>query len=209
RAASCSRAVISTRRGCSSPVRPSVWWWWGIDSSRPDQTHRMLSIGSAQRSDLCRHGPPLLLPEGEPSVDQADLPDSQIAKQPPEPGGVELTIGVVDQHLGVGADPQRRDPRLPGGAVGQRLRLGSHPLDSLGINPDSTRDVALVVLAPGPGVQETEMWLAEATLEVIEGHELDGRPGRTRSRSNQCRGEHDDEEAVHETLPSVTGVQAL
>ena len=51
------------------------------------------------------------------------------------------------------------------------------------------------------------MRLADATLEVVEGHELDGRLGRT-PRSNQCRGEHDDGEAVHETLPSVTGVQA-
>src|SRR5208337_3162196 len=168
-----------------------------------------LELAGLDLPGLGRHGPPLLLPEGEPAVDQADLPDSQIAKQPPEPGGVELTIGVVNQHLGVWADPQRRDPRLPGGAVGQRPRLGRHLLNSLGINPDRTRDVPFVVLALGPGVQETEMWLAEATLEVIEGHELDGRPGRTRSRSNQCRSEHDDEEAVHETLPSVTGVQAL
>ena len=41
-------AVVSTRRGCSLPVRPSVWRWGGIDSSRPDETHRILSIGSAQ-----------------------------------------------------------------------------------------------------------------------------------------------------------------
>ena len=57
RAASSSRTVVSTRRGCSLPVRPSVWRWGGIDSCRPDQTHRMSSIGSAQRGPGLVAGP--------------------------------------------------------------------------------------------------------------------------------------------------------
>ena len=56
------------------------------------------------------HRPALLLPQRKSAIDQADPLDAQVTQEPPEPSGVELASGVVDQDQRVGSDAQRLDP---------------------------------------------------------------------------------------------------
>src|SRR5262249_56137638 len=79
--------------------------------------------------------------------------------------------------------------------------------DGLGVDPDGAGDVALVVLAPGPDVQQAEVRLAKAVLQLVECDQASGRLGRVRTRlpGDQRRTEDNDRQCVHENLVSRTG----
>ena len=66
---------------------------------------------------------------------------------------------------------------------GQSCGPHSQRLGGLDVDPEGAGNVAFVVLAPRPHIEQAEIRLAEAMLKVVERHEHRG----NRARLDRCR----------------------